>query len=268
MENSEIPTEEKDINRSSKFQFSGLKHYFFEFLMVFLGITAGFFVDEFRESRSERSEEVDYIKSYLKDLEKDRTELEYNSEFGRIPIWGADSLIKELLRRPIKGREKRFYHFLILASGGFGFPHHDRTITQLKYSGKFRVIRNQMVAEALIDYDSKLTLAIEATKSHYRTNISNNCWNGLSKVFDLAIIHPLNNEVAAHINDIDKVNYPSDLHILNTDESVLMQVRNFLVQAVELEKFFLKENNELLKVNKALDSLIHKEYFEGSVIEE
>jgi hypothetical protein len=237
------------------------KYFFTEFLMIFLGVTAGFFVDEFRQTRDERSEEIAYMKSYLKDLEKDRTELAFNSEFGKVSIMGSDSLLNELIRQPLKGREKKLYHYFNLQNTGFLFPHHDRTITQLKYSGKFRIIDNQEVADALIDYDSKLTLASEMNIGLYKTNISNNTLIDIAKIFDLPRASKYSHEALSNKEDMNKVNYPSDLKLLSYDEGTIMQLRNTLIQSRDADVGFLAINDELLKANIALDSLIRKEYF-------
>src|SRR5882757_2049030 len=85
---------------------SAIRKYFLEFLMVFLGITSGFFVDNFREERDERSQEIDYMKSLLVDLEKDRTSFEFSADHGsKFTIIYHDSLSAELQKRPLQGKE-------------------------------------------------------------------------------------------------------------------------------------------------------------------
>jgi len=46
-------------------------HYFWEFFMLFLAVTAGFFVENQREHMVEHKREVQFIKSYISDLRKD-----------------------------------------------------------------------------------------------------------------------------------------------------------------------------------------------------
>ena len=82
-----------------------------------------------------------------------------------------------------------------------------------------------------------------------------------SKVFNLTQAFQFADESLAHIDDLDKVNYPSGLRLLSYDEDTIMQLRNTLVQSRTMDVWVLSGNNELLQINKALDSLIRREYF-------
>ena len=59
----------------------------------------------------------------------------------------------ELQRKPIQGREKRIYHFLLLYTNEIEIYYHDRTISQLRNSGGFGLIQNQRISDAVLDYD-------------------------------------------------------------------------------------------------------------------
>lgn len=231
-----------------------------EIVLVVIGILIALSINNWNEEKRSGLEEMDYIQSYLIDLEKDRAVLEYNSEFGKITIMGADSLCKELLKRPLKGREKKLYHFLALQNTGIGIPHHDRTMTQLKYSGKFRIIKNKPVVDALIDYDSRLINLGKFEESQFKWDIANNTLIDLAKVFDLTIAHQFEEASQQNMEDITKVNYPADLGLVSYDENTLMHLRNTLIQGRTLDALILKGNNYILKMNKSLDSLIRSEY--------
>ena len=166
-----------DDNRPLKY----IRYAIGEIALVVIGILIALQINTWNEQKKTRIEELGYINSYLIDLEKDRSDLEYNSEYGKMTINGADSLLKELMKRPLQGREKKLYHFLALQNTGIGIPHHDRTITQLKYSGKFGVIKNQTVVDALIEYDAGLTGLKDFTNSQYKWDIGNNTLIDLAK---------------------------------------------------------------------------------------
>src|SRR6266705_7123371 len=127
-------------------------HYLFEFLMLFLAVFCGFVAENIRERKVEAGQEKQYMKSMLADLEKDRAILKRKIEFGPIPVSYNDSLFAELQKRPLQGREKRIYHFLLLYTTEIDFTYHDRTISQLRNSGGFRIIHSQKVSDALLDY--------------------------------------------------------------------------------------------------------------------
>ena len=50
------------------------KEYFFEFLMIFLAVTLGFFAENIREHFVNSEKEKNYMKGMLQDLEKDTAE--------------------------------------------------------------------------------------------------------------------------------------------------------------------------------------------------
>ena len=233
-----------------------------EIVLVVVGILIALQINTWNEQKKARIEELGYINSYLIDLEKDRSDLEFNSEYGKMTIYGADSLSKELMKRPLQGREKKLYHFLALQNTGVGMPHHDRTITQLKYSGKFGVIKNQAVVDALIEYDARLMGLKDFLNSQYKWDIANNTLIDIAKIFDLTIASQFEQASRAHIDDVNKVNYPNNLHLLSYDENTIMHLRNTLIQGRTLDASLLNGNNNMLKMNKSLDSLIRSQYFD------
>ncbi|MCW5514742.1 DUF6090 family protein [Muriicola sp. Z0-33] len=242
--------------------FKYLRYALGEILLVVIGILIALQINNWNEENNERTEEIFFIKSYLVDLEKDRSVMQRNAEFGKITILGADSLSIELEKRPLKGRERKLYHFLALQNTGFGVPHHDRTMTQLKYSGKFSVIENQNVVDALIDYDAGLIELMKFSGSQFKWDIANNTLIDIAKVFDLTIAHQYEAASQKNMEDVNKVNYPADLRLLSYDDNDIMHLRNTLVQGRTLDDMLLKGNNMMLKMNVSLDSLIRSEYFD------
>ena len=53
-----------------------LHHYLFEFLMLFLAVTAGFFADNFREQGVEHHREIKYMSTLAEDLKGDINEID------------------------------------------------------------------------------------------------------------------------------------------------------------------------------------------------
>jgi len=245
-------------NKTGKY----LKYAIGEIVLVVIGILIALQINNRNEDRKTRVEEMEYINSYLIDLEKDRVVMKNNSKYGKVTIIGADSLNKELTKRPLQGREKKLYHFLALQNSSFGLPHNDRTMTQLKYSGKFRIIKNKIVVDALIDYDSNLFGLVNFQESQFKMDVANNTLIGLAKIFDLTIAHQFEAASQSNIEDVDKVNYPSDLHLLSYDNNAIMHLRNTLIQGRTLDAALLEGNNNMLKMNQSLDSLIRSQYFD------
>ena len=51
-------------------------HYLFEFVMLFLAVTAGFFADNLREENVEHHRELKYMHTLVEDLKKDINEID------------------------------------------------------------------------------------------------------------------------------------------------------------------------------------------------
>ncbi|MGH2564772.1 MAG: hypothetical protein ACRDE5_09670, partial [Ginsengibacter sp.] len=68
-------------------------HYFWEFFMLFLAVTLGFFVENMREHIMDRKKEKIYIESLISDLKKDTTIIGLVSKGHFKLVRGEDSLI-------------------------------------------------------------------------------------------------------------------------------------------------------------------------------
>ena len=246
-----------DDNRPLKY----MRYAIGEIVLVVIGILIAIQINNWNEGKKEKLEELDYINSFLQDLENDRLQLESNSEYGMITINGHDSLSRELSKRPLQGSEKKLYHFFNLQNKGIGIPHHDRSITQLKYSGKFRIIGNQDVVDAILDYDTRIINLKNFNEGAYKTNVANNTLIDIAKVFDLNMAFQFAEASLASIDDFKKVNYPAGLRLLSYDDQTISHLRNTLVQGRTLDVFVQQTNDELLQMNKDLQALIRKAYY-------
>ena len=72
------------------------KHYLFEFLMLFLAISAGFLVENLREHYVENKREKVFINSYVEDLKQDTAKINANIKLRSAKTLIIDSLIKVL----------------------------------------------------------------------------------------------------------------------------------------------------------------------------
>ena len=74
-------------------------HYFFEFLMLFLAVFAGFLAENWREHIVERKREKEYIRSMIEDLDRDTTELSLDNSIRKEAVLMYDSVITLLNKR-------------------------------------------------------------------------------------------------------------------------------------------------------------------------
>lgn len=232
-----------------------------EFMMIFFAIVFGFLADNFRESLAERKELSDYMKSLLIDLEKDREELKNNSEYGKITILGNDSLTHLLAQKDLRGKERALYHYYALFATGISIPFHDRTISQLKYSGKFRIIENQNVSDAIVDYEKSVIGLKTANEGLWNNNIIQFSQNSSSRLFDFSIVYQYQQMAKKYKLEWSKVGYPDDVRLFSYDRNDINQFRNALGMARKQDVGVLDGNDRILSMNIRLDSLIRRVYF-------
>ena len=148
-----------------------LKDYLFDFFMLFLAVTLGFFVENQRESFSDRKKEKDYINSLLQDLKEDTTKI--NMEIGRnnTMVAGIDSLINIIYqyKQNDTAAVRRLYTWYIYyARSTYIVNFTERTLEQLRNSGNLRIIR-PAVSDSIMAYVELIKYAT-ANEQSYRAN--------------------------------------------------------------------------------------------------
>ena len=130
-----------------------IKHYFFEFLMLFLAVFCGFVAENWREQMREHQREKKFIYSLVEDLKSD------TGQSNKILIQlkktktGIDSVLKELSSPGIIENSNKAYSLWTENLDIKAFVSNDRTIQQLKNSGELRLIRNKAVSDRIMEYD-------------------------------------------------------------------------------------------------------------------
>jgi hypothetical protein len=121
--------------------------------MLFLAVFCGFLAENQREHMIEHQREKQYMVTMLEDLKAD------------IPLIDSTILNWEVINRSIDTITNaiifplnnidfpKIYRHLNPAFNIWSFRYNDRTITQLKNSGGFRLVRNNKVANKIIAYD-------------------------------------------------------------------------------------------------------------------
>jgi hypothetical protein len=130
-------------------------HYFWEFFMLFLAVTLGFFVENQREHYVEHQRERKYISSLIADIKNDTAELNRNISIREIKTKQADTLIRLLM----SGRYKELgsdTYFLALVLRSVRFTNSDGTMQQLKNAGGLRLIRKQFIIDSIMKYDYRI----------------------------------------------------------------------------------------------------------------
>ncbi len=130
-------------------------HYFWEFLMLFLAVTLGFFVENQREHMVEHQREKKFVRSLVSDLEADTTRLSNIVRVRNHRVVVLDSFLLLLNRTDAAafGRYLYYYNSFATRGGVFRFTPADGTMQQLKNAGNLRLIRQTEVSDSIVAYD-------------------------------------------------------------------------------------------------------------------
>ena len=217
-------------------------------------------INNWNVEHKEAEVEKGYMVSLLSDLAKDKSTLLSNVEFGPIPVNYNDSLFSELQKRPLKGREKRIYHFFLLYTNGIIPTYHDRTISQLRNSGGFGLIDKQEISDAVLDYDVHMRESIQYGESSRSNHFINNDILLNDKLYELYRIEHLKNSAIIHKDEMDKVAYPNDLRLLSYDDYDIKIALNSMSKVRTVDENNYERAVQALEMNVILDSLIRGEY--------
>jgi hypothetical protein len=130
------------------------KHYLFEFLMLFLAVTAGFFAENAREHIVESKKEKEYVRSIIEDLKSDTALLNEYLKNQRFSINSFDS-VALLLKQPGRNEmdQQRLYLLARVAVRYSDFPRiNDDAYDQMRSSGNLRLLHKQNIADSISKY--------------------------------------------------------------------------------------------------------------------
>ena len=232
-------------------------HYLWEFLMLFLAVFAGFLAENQREHIAEHQREKVLMKSMLKDLQADSTI--FSGAIWGISLINAhiDSLIPLLSNNnDLDKKATEIYQQEVWANLYYKLIYTDRTIEQLKNSGNFRLIRNNPVSDAIIQYDGYvrnyvISMQDEAILYYYRKADDSRTGIFKSEVFGNWM------KIGFEKNIIQ---LPPAPYFLSTDRKQVETYINLLGKYSVANYWFLQNVQAAVKMAVSLDSLIKKEY--------
>ena len=126
--------------------------YVLEFLMLFLAVFLGFVAENIRETSVERHREKEYMRLMVEDLKKDTANINTMVNGNRILIMGLDSLL-DLLSGPQQDKSiqrRTFIYSLKYTYWYMPIQFSELTLTQLKSSGGFRLIKDKKITSTIL----------------------------------------------------------------------------------------------------------------------
>ena len=129
------------------------RHYFWEFLMLFLAVFCGFLAENQREHYVENQRAKAYAKTLVEDLANDTLELQDVTKEYNIILACFDS-INANIRRGIKSNTVpgSFYFYCNIGTFSPAVVWHNATLTQITQSGSLRYFKNTELVKKLSIY--------------------------------------------------------------------------------------------------------------------
>ena len=227
-------------------------HYFWEFLMLFLAVFCGFLAEYQLEHKIEKDREKQFIKSFIEDLKVDTAAISKNLLFRKAKGDQMDSLVDLLSEQKIKGHENELYYLGRMLLRTNRFQSNDRTVTQLKFSGSMRLIRNENAADSIISYQ-KLVDIILANQEDDR--IERRAADPLlARMFNPFVFNTM-------LDDFNNINKPVNNPPLRTYELSVQQDLAYCINLIKGSNIIIKTRLELLN-EKAKNTIefLKKEY--------
>ena len=198
------------------------KDYFWEFLMLFLAVFCGFLAEYQLEHVVEHNREKQYIESMIADLKADSNRVQGVINSNKKYVAGFDSLLQNIYHKPYTDSSIRTLYYLketyTLVGSIMRFS--KGTISQLKNSGGFRLIRNRAAADSIIKYDIR-TQWVESQGENV-SDATNKLLDLSVKIFDGECVLDYNS--ASNYREI--LNSTKKFTLLTSDEKLIKEYAN------------------------------------------
>jgi len=175
-------------------------HYFWEFFMLFLAVTLGFFVENQREHYIEGQREKKYIQSLVHDLARDTVNYNFSIALRLERERQAYQLITMLYSPDRNKHLADLYYFARqMPRMNTIFYSTDATMNQLKNSGALRLIKKTEVADSIVAYSATTEEYAENRKTEMETR--NVFRDAMGNVFDASVLLTM---IDSEGDDMDK----------------------------------------------------------------
>jgi len=243
-------------------------HYFWEFFMLFLAVTLGFFVENQREHYIEHKRAKDFASLLIDDLQFDITELHRAERvLNKISIAG-DSLASLLNVPDIKKVPGgKLYYYEYWSGWRWRIVSRDATLQQMKSSGSLRYMKKTLV-RTVLDYEEALKI-IYLLQDKYETEKIQN-WNLVQKVFDNDYFAELDKIKAAAKDSSLKSFSPQDpeldlflqknISLSTYDKNILFELKNWARNSSWSYRIQTGNLRSAIKKASAAIEILKKEY--------
>jgi len=233
-----------------------LKHYLFEFFMLFLAVFCGFLAEFKLEHTIEKSREKQYIGSLLKDLENDT--LQFGKTINRlnkkIPYY--DSVL-HFFKNPSLYNQRLPYRFYIETTIERFYTPANPTLEQLKGSGNLRLIHEQYIIDSIVNYDSRINGSYK-NQTDYVIEANKRLIRSTETVFDLDNFSRFMTDKyeGTSANDISAY----DVRLFTDDKKAIQNIYNIHITTRATDIFYIQHITGAKKIASNLILFLKKEY--------
>ena len=225
--------------------------------MLFLAVFCGFMAEIQVEHYVEHQREKKYIYSLLEDLQRDLDDYEKNIPIWQRAIQRVDTLRTELEKPASAMNQVLIYRLAHMVTINNTFFYHDRTVSQLKNGGNFRLIRNKVVADTLIEYDASIIYGLKDVEQFYTNNIFPQL-RMLRNQFLSSKFYPLLKNEAAFVEAIERE--PDVIRFRSGQQEALFQYYNTLYEFKQNSQLRIKIIQRQQRQAKNMIEFIKRDY--------
>lgn len=129
--------------------------YLLEIIVVIIGITISFALNNFQEETSNNRLEHTYLRGMYEDIESDINELDKIIKQTKIVLESGRELIEQSNAEKISLKKKELIHLVRLLIDRPNFVSKNNTFSSLKSTSNFQLIQDLELKNLLFDYDQK-----------------------------------------------------------------------------------------------------------------
>ncbi len=220
------------------------KSYFWEFFMLFLAVFCGSIAELQLEHYIEYKREIKLVEQLLLDLKSDERKMNDFISQQEIREKRSDSLFELIRNKEFAAKGNEIYFFARSISRYGNYIPTDGTITQLKFGGNLRLIKQDEIVTRILDYDSETRVLTDFIGKSFEENKN---YRAISEeIFDAKIFYDLvdNNNLV-----IRPTNNPQMLDTDPKNINILMMRLQYMIwgskRAYNLAKRVLEKEVEL-----------------------
>jgi hypothetical protein len=174
-----------EVHHHPSVEKKNFKEYFFEFIMIFLAVTLGFFAETIREKITENHREKIYIAGLINNAQNDTANLRELIRANDLELSGIDSLLK-ISKNNFSDhavQDSIFFYAVQYTINLHIFSFNDLTLVQLRNAGGYSLIKTSNVADTIALYEYKNNDII--LQERFYTDAYLQVWTAVKQVFDV-----------------------------------------------------------------------------------